>query len=677
MKKMIAIILTVLIVLTLPTGIFGAAGETFQTEEQLIEYLQNQKADGLVTVEFTVSRDLYKELSADKFKECCRMLYKAGIDGRGSGIYSSDKDYALKLSVRYSDDKAYDCSTSADLEEAFADMVKENCKSANILCSPSLYKTVTNNKNSAFYFPASKYGIQLIYDRPLDDLEIIEISEMRFIDGTYAYAEDYSQFAAAVSQFEKQKLDEFNVVFSYDTFNKVMKDKSEWKTMIASSTINECIVINRGSGGTVNFSGVSYTDIARAICRSTGELAGIISQMGAAGITEFEIFFPYKEVFEELKENDFAKLHEIEAEAGMSSGKMSYSMYGDRISYEDARIVSDAVALKSLSDAISYTEKAVTSGESEINLFCTEKLYDELLGDLTNQFVIIPDGLTRIYDLLSQTGICDYEMSSFPSTHVINISIKKLFPGTAIMLAEKSGDDSSLSDREKKTREEARKIAKEANNKDPLLTAKYIHDWLCEKNVYTDDETTDEDDTAIGAILNGEANCDGYTDAFYLIGSLAGLNVRYQHGDSYEKGFNFAITPITHIWNLLEIDDEWRMVDVTWDDNGDSPTYVWFNVGQDVASLMHIWNEDMTVALAPVTERTFCADNECYAKESSEVNQFLQKMNSERPAELVIVAPEIKKNDLLQLVRDGLAASNMAYAYNDKMGMLTVAELEW
>ena len=78
------------------------------------------------------------------------------------------------------------------------------------------------------------------------------------------------------------------------------------------------------------------------------------------------------------------------------------------------------------------------------------------------------------------------------------------------------------------------------------------------------DDATDEDDCCIGALLDGRANCDGYADALLLVGRLAGLNVRYQHGDSLNGGMGSYFS--THMWNLIELDGAWRMIDANWDD---------------------------------------------------------------------------------------------------------------
>ena len=674
-KKYFVLLLSVMVLFALPALVQAQEQISFQSEEELIEFLRDQRSDERVTVEFTCDEELYAYLSAGDFKELQRLLYRAGIDGRGAWISYSDKTCAMKLTFSSTNNETYECQTAADVEfvlSALAENKTGREEKVYLLCSSMLYGAMTGNKKSFLYYPAAKHGIYNLYDYSYDNLEMFELSGLSLIEKPYAYAEDNTQFAAAVDQFKNQELEEFYVVFSSEMFSRIIQNKAEWKSMIAGSKLEGYIVNARGQGGTMEFSSVSYTDVARSICRETQELSGIISQMGASGITEFEIFFPDTTVFEELQEDDFALLHEIEAEAGLTSAEFSFSMSHDVMHYKDAVIVSDVVALGSLSEAVSYTEEKIAAGDCEISLFCTEELYSDLLGDLTAHFVVIPDGMTRIYDLLSQAGICDYELTSFPATHVISISVKRLFPGTAIMLAEKSGDDSALTDRERETLDEAKKIAEDARNDDPLMTAKYIHDWLCEKNTYTNDEDTDEDDTAIGAILNGEANCDGYTDAFYLIGSLAGLNVRYQHGDSYEKGFALSVLPITHIWNLLNIDDEWRMVDVTWDDNGDYPVYVWFNVGEDVASLMHLWNYDMTVSLAPETNRKFFADNEFYAEDASEVQAILEQVSEENPEEFILITQNLTEDEVTQLVRDNLTAGRIRYSWNEKMNMLTV-----
>jgi len=167
---------------------------------------------------------------------------------------------------------------------------------------------------------------------------------------------------------------------------------------------------------------------------------------------------------------------------------------------------------------VTYTLRS--GGSDDIHLFCAPDLFEALLGSVRD-LSAVNKSLSRIYDLTAHTGIFDYDISISNAANVINIHINALYPGRAVTRAERTGDRTGLSARELDVWSAASQIAGVLRMEDPLMTAKLVHDWICDHVVYVDDETTDEDDTAIGAILNGRANCDGYADAFYLIGSLA------------------------------------------------------------------------------------------------------------------------------------------------------------
>ena len=73
-----------------------------------------------------------------------------------------------------------------------------------------------------------------------------------------------------------------------------------------------------------------------------------------------------------------------------------------------------------------------------------------------------------------------------------------------------------LSAREKQTLEAALELVSGADGSD-LEKERYIHDALCERITYQqEEEDSGEKDCAIGALLNGSADCDGYADAMLL-----------------------------------------------------------------------------------------------------------------------------------------------------------------
>lgn len=283
-------------------------------------------------------------------------------------------------------------------------------------------------------------------------------------------------------------------------------------------------------------------------------------------------------------------------------------------------------------------DKAVKAGAEEIVLFCEPEVFSELIAGLDSPFSFFgPSGMERIYDLVSHAGIYDCELSSNRRTGAIVIGLKALYPGTEICLAVNGGREKDLSPRLKETLEAARALVKQCKTSDPLKTARIIHDALCEQITYCSDEDNKEKDTAVGALLDGRADCDGYSDAFYLVGTLAGLNVRQQHGDSSAPSYTLLGGGATHMWNLLQLGGTWRMVDITWDDDQDGAVHTWFNIGLDRASKTHDWNEDMSVPLLEQTDLKTRPENEFSVKSQADLQIALKAAVGSGDACIVLV----------------------------------------
>lgn len=65
--------------------------------------------------------------------------------------------------------------------------------------------------------------------------------------------------------------------------------------------------------------------------------------------------------------------------------------------------------------------------------------------------------------------------------------------------------------------------------------------------------------TAYGALVDGKAVCEGYTQAFLYIMNKLGIPCRYVRG-------YVGTTQGPHAWNMVQLDGKWYHVDVTWDD---------------------------------------------------------------------------------------------------------------
>ena len=224
------------------------------------------------------------------------------------------------------------------------------------------------------------------------------------------------------------------------------------------------------------------------------------------------------------------------------------------------------------------------NGDDTFGFTCTKGVYDLWAEDDFRSRLMTSLGLIGYQGLLTMTG----------GGYRIDAEQLEYIPGAKIWAYDRTGRADLLSVRERKTLAVAREIAQSAEGR-AQEKERTIHDALCARIRYVNDGIEgNDDDCAIGALLNGEANCDGYSDAFFLVGRLAGLEVYYFAGDAILT----SEEDTGHMWNLIQIRRQWVMVDVTWDDtvasgseDGEGCTHYWFNRGTETMSLDHMWPE--------------------------------------------------------------------------------------
>ena len=176
-------------------------------------------------------------------------------------------------------------------------------------------------------------------------------------------------------------------------------------------------------------------------------------------------------------------------------------------------------------------------------------------------------------------------LSYYETDKMIYITVTGYYPADRILAAWKNNTVEDLSADEQKVLALALETVEQAKAEtdDPYELEFWLHDWLCAQVVYEspDMEVSIRDYiqlrqlSCIGAMLDGNANCQGYADAFYLLGNLAGLEVTRLMGDAGGG----------HIWNMIRLEDQWYLVDVTFDDLSDeeydSWTYTFCNTALD------------------------------------------------------------------------------------------------
>lgn len=103
----------------------------------------------------------------------------------------------------------------------------------------------------------------------------------------------------------------------------------------------------------------------------------------------------------------------------------------------------------------------------------------------------------------------------------------------------------------------------------------YLHDIINEICDYNDEAVKGDNYkleeyfncfNIYGALVDGNAVCQGYADAFSYLLSCVGVN-------------NTQISNQEHTWNAVELDGEWYNVDLTWNDTTQS--YYYFNIIDD------------------------------------------------------------------------------------------------
>ena len=123
-----------------------------------------------------------------------------------------------------------------------------------------------------------------------------------------------------------------------------------------------------------------------------------------------------------------------------------------------------------------------------------------------------------------------------------------------------------------------------------------VHDFLIERAAYDEDvDTVDFDsndpdiNTAYGALVEQKAVCEGYARAFQMLMNGLGVECVGVMGAAQEQ---------YHIWNAVQLGEEWYYTDVTWDDREESyARYIYFNINEETLLIDHTMSpmaSDMT-----------------------------------------------------------------------------------
>lgn len=227
-----------------------------------------------------------------------------------------------------------------------------------------------------------------------------------------------------------------------------------------------------------------------------------------------------------------------------------------------------------------YIESQRKAGETKIPVI------------LTNGFIVNTGDFLALCpsSVVSQRTVADdgqtrrvlYKLMDYPSTKVIN--------------AYRSGNTTWLNAAEMELYDRAVEIVNEAKKQNGTYNQEYyIYHAIQNRVTYHQEEYRGGQPywvTAYGALVKGEANCQGYSDAFYLLGNMMGWNVGKMGGGG-------------HQWNTIEFGDgKVYCVDVTWGDDALTyknrarklRSYFYFNAPAEIMAATHQWDRALEPA---------------------------------------------------------------------------------
>ena len=437
------------------------------------------------------------------------------------------------------------------------------------------------------------------------------------------------ELLSALAVLREQKAVGFNLSLAKKYFTGLAENNLAGLNMIFLQAGVETFRLRYSSSGDLTLDDVTWTEPHVAVCGTKEEFRASVRDLLSQKVPCCQIVTGNRALLDELAGEglpfQYAAMYGAEELTVKTVSGTYYVIYLD-----DIRYYSDPwFTVSSAKEWQQAAEWMTEAGSGRFFLIPEDAFAEELRRD---------EALVKRLEAICPMG----EWTSFYSASGLTYRYEYTahLTGERIRCASVQGNLMVLKKRERETLAAAQEMAEACRREDPLETAREIHDALCRTVVYTDDSRTDEDDCAIGALLNGQANCDGYADAFRLVGFLAGLEVRYQEGSSRRREANGRSQDMGHMWNLLKIDGTWRMVDVTWDDQEDRALYTWFNIGADRARRTHTWDAELSPALAEQTLLSERPGNEYTVRSASEIPAAVSDAESKGWTSFTLVASD-------------------------------------
>ena len=204
-----------------------------------------------------------------------------------------------------------------------------------------------------------------------------------------------------------------------------------------------------------------------------------------------------------------------------------------------------------------------------------------------------------------------------------------------------------------------------------------IHDYIVNNTSYAQvfNEENLKAHTMFGVLIDGQAVCQGYTDAFHYMANKAGVRTINVEGKADGQ---------SHAWNMVDIDGEWYHIDTTWDDpvmetGEEILNYDFFNVTNDEILKVH----EYTVSDYPIADSSlhnYYVMTDRLVKSEKELVDRLNRLFDREESEMEVKADfdldESYMEKLLESFTQG-EYKTLSYSINEDSDRLWIMDVHY
>ena len=230
-----------------------------------------------------------------------------------------------------------------------------------------------------------------------------------------------------------------------------------------------------------------------------------------------------------------------------SVAKIEKNKYAKSVNYEHVQITNDYIAYN-YQELLNVFYTILDSGYDTFTFYCPSE-YEDCISDVES--ISSPDNIS----VLTTIGNYVNPFNNFSSLKVVYDTAGEVTVEVTHLYSEE--DILNINNKIDSIWKEI--IKPDMSNEDII---KAYHDYIINNTRYDekyDEElkntgtTTHQAHKANGPLFEGYAICSGYTDVMAIL--LDRLNIK-----------NFKVASDTHVWNAVYINNEWKHLDLTWDD---------------------------------------------------------------------------------------------------------------